>query len=149
MIQRVSYLNSSGLSLFCDAIVFWRESGHIIIFFWQVMLIMYCLNLKHFCVLGRMLRRTVSQPIGLDHVDQLGSCISYTSMQNLAGVFARSRSSLMLDSDYTPIFYGQEHQCENEGRFYLRLFFYCLSQKVKVKHVGYEVLFWSHFWRIT
>ncbi|XP_048122552.1 myosin-11-like isoform X2 [Alosa alosa] len=62
-----------------------------------------------------MLRRTVSQPIGLDRVDQLGSCMSYTSMQNLTAVFARSRSSLMLDNDCTPIFYGQEsQQWENE-----------------------------------
>ncbi|XP_062377339.1 uncharacterized protein LOC134066133 [Sardina pilchardus] len=62
-----------------------------------------------------MLRRTVSQPIGLDRVDQLGSCMSYTSMQNLTTVFARSRSSLMLDNDCTPIFYGHESpQWENE-----------------------------------
>ncbi|KAL2085263.1 hypothetical protein ACEWY4_018583 [Coilia grayii] len=59
-----------------------------------------------------MLRRTVSQPIGLDRVEQHGGF--NTSMQDLT-VFARSRSSLVLDNDYTSDFFRQSTQWDSEG----------------------------------
>ncbi|XP_042566172.1 putative uncharacterized protein MYH16 [Clupea harengus] len=63
-----------------------------------------------------MLRRTVSQPIGLDRDAQLSSCMSYASMQNLT-VYARNRSSLVLDNDWTSIVHDQaeSRQWENQG----------------------------------
>ncbi|XP_063062718.1 myosin heavy chain, non-muscle-like isoform X2 [Engraulis encrasicolus] len=60
-----------------------------------------------------MLRRTVSQPLGLDRGEQLGRFNA--SLRDLTS-FARSRSSLMLDNDYTADFFTQatRSQWDNE-----------------------------------